>query len=212
MARPLTPTNLTKLWLWRSARAFQNFQEFLAPIGLQEFLQFLRGGASSHTSETYQTMVVARRQGPSEILGIPGTNRAQEILQICAVLGLSFYRTYLKPSQDPWRLARNVVPCYSSYLLNEIRPTDESYWHDSYSFSNRQNRCHIPDPQKSNYPSVWPVEAEREANGRMAKLMGNSNLRGCGNDFADSKNPSCRANRMHLWADLLLQKSSSNMA
>ena len=131
MARPLTPTNLTKLWLWRSARAFQNFQEFLAPIGLQEFLQFLRGGASSHTSETYQTMAVARRQGPSEISGIPGTNRAQEILQILRGPVLSLNWTYLKPSQDPWTLARNVAPCYSSFFVKEILPTDAFCLRDS---------------------------------------------------------------------------------
>ena len=55
----------------------------------QEILQILRGGASSHDSEPYQTMAVARPQGLSELSGIPGTNRAQEILQILRGRGLS---------------------------------------------------------------------------------------------------------------------------
>ena len=33
----------------------------------------------------------------------------------------------------------------------------------------------------------WPVEAKREANGRMAKMQSNSQNRGRGNDFADLK-------------------------
>ena len=71
-------------------------------------------------------MAVTRRQGLSELSGIPGTNRAQEILQILRGRGLSFYRTYVKPSQIPWALARNVVSGYSSFLVNEILPTDGS--------------------------------------------------------------------------------------
>ena len=46
----------------------------------------------------------------------------------------------------------------------------------------------------------------------MAKMIGNSNLRGCGNDFANLKKPGCRANRIHLWAEFRSQENSSNMA
>ena len=79
--------------------------------GIPGTSQVLRGGASSHASEPYQTMVVARRQGLSELSGTPGTNRAQEILQILRGRVLSFYQTYVKPSQVPWTLAR-----YSCFL------------------------------------------------------------------------------------------------
>ena len=46
----------------------------------------------------------------------------------------------------------------------------------------------------------------------MAKMIGNSNLRGCGNDFADLKKIGCRANRIHLWAEFRSEDNSSNMA
>ena len=45
----------------------------------------------------------------------------------------------------------------------------------------------------------------------MAKMIGNSNLRGCGNDFADLKKPGCRVNRIHLWAEFRSQDNSSNL-
>ena len=69
-----------------------------------------------------------------------------------------------------------------------------------------------PIRKNSNYLSFWPVEAKREANGRMAKMIGNSNLRGCGNEFADLKKTGCRANRIHLWAEFRSEDNSSNMA
>ena len=40
VARPLKTANLTKLWLWRGARASQRFQEFPAPIGLKKSCKF----------------------------------------------------------------------------------------------------------------------------------------------------------------------------
>ncbi len=51
--------------------------------------------------------------------------------------GLSLNRTYLKPSQDPWTLARNVAPYYSSFCVNESLPTDAFCLRDSQVFSNR---------------------------------------------------------------------------
>ncbi len=131
MARPLKTANLTNLWPWRSARAFQKFQEFPAPIGLKKFLQFLRGGASSHTSETYQTMAMARRHGPSEISGIPGTNRAPEIPEIRCDRVLSPEPTSATLSQDAWTLPKNFMLCYSNFSAKLIRPTGAIYLRDS---------------------------------------------------------------------------------
>ena len=85
VARLPKTAHLIKLGRGTAPWPLRNLQEFPAPIGLKKFLQFLRGGASSQDSEPYQTMAVAQRQGLSEISGIPGTNRAQEIPAISAL-------------------------------------------------------------------------------------------------------------------------------
>ena len=67
--------------------SLRHFQEYPAPVGLQEFLQILRGRTS---------------------------------------LSLSLYQCSAEPSQIPWTLAINVVPCYSCFFGNEILPTNGS--------------------------------------------------------------------------------------
>ena len=57
----------------------------------------------------------------------------------------------------------------------------------------------------------WPAEAEREANGRMAKMQGNLHEISCGSDFADLKRPSYPVNILQLQALKNSQKISSNL-
>ena len=66
------------------------------------------------------------------------------LLRHLAPIRLSPHWTSVKPSQNPWRLARNVGPCYSRFFGDVILPTDESKCNESHTFSNRQNPCHHP--------------------------------------------------------------------
>ena len=45
--------------------------------------------------------------------------------------GLSLDTACSKLPQDPWTLARNAAPCYSSFFRNVILPTDAFYLRDS---------------------------------------------------------------------------------
>ena len=73
-------------------KAFQNFPESLATVGLQ----ILRGRAPFQASESYQTTVAA-----PEFAGIYGTIRLQEFLQILPPRVLSLHWTSVKPCQNP---------------------------------------------------------------------------------------------------------------
>ncbi len=124
MARLLKTANLNQTWPWHSARAFQRFQEFPAPIGLQKFQEF------------------------------PAPIGLQKFLNFVCDRVLSPKPTFANLSQDARTRPRNLMPCYSSFPANLKQPTGAIFSHDSYSFSNRRNRCHIP--QDSNDLSFWP--------------------------------------------------------
>ena len=91
---------------------------------------------------------------PQKFVGTPGTNRAPEIPEIRCDRVLSLTSGYLKTSQNPWTLARNFMPRYSSFSANLIQPTGAFYLRDSQVFLNRRNRCHINF--FANYLSFWP--------------------------------------------------------
>ena len=92
---------------------------------------------------------------PQKFAGIPGTNRAPEIPEIRCDRILSLTSGYLKTSQNPWTLARNFMPRYSSFSANFIQPTGAFYLRDSHVFLNRRNRCHINF--FANYLSFRPI-------------------------------------------------------
>ncbi len=127
-------------WLQQGLSKFAGIPGTSRP---QKFLQILRGRAPLQASASHQSTVAAA--GPFRICGnlwhqsasgIPANSAGPRVL--------SLHWTSVKPCQNPWRLARNVGPCYSRFFGDVILPTDESKCNESHTFSNRQNPCHHP--------------------------------------------------------------------
>ena len=138
VARLLKTANLNQPRPWHSASAFQRFQGLPAAIGLQKF-QELPAPIGLQKLQEFPAPI-----GLQKFQEFPAPIGLQKFLNFVCDRVLSPKPTFANLSQDARTRPRNLMPYYSNFPANFKQPTGAFFSHDSYSFSNRRNRCHIP--------------------------------------------------------------------